>query len=252
MFEHVLVAEASRTNRSWTLLVSSGMQVGLVATLCLIPLLNTDLLPKTTLQMMMVAPVPPSPPPPPAPAAAQMQQAHPVARRQFDGLHLSQPARIPEKVAVLLSDELPPVTPYTGGGVPGGVEGGMPGGVPGMAPQFAQIAPVPPPPSKPVEKAAQIPRLTVGGVVQDARIINKVIPPYPPLARQARISGTVRFTAIIARDGSIQNLTLVSGHPLLVRAATDAVRQWRYRPTLLNGEPVEVIAPIEVIFTLNQ
>ncbi len=251
MFEHVLVAEVSRTNKSWTLLVSSGMQLGLVATLCVLPLLNTDLLPKTTLQMMTVAPVPP-PPPPPAPAAAQMRQAHPVARRQFDGLHLSEPARIPEKVAVLASDELPPATAYTGGGVPGGVEGGIPGGVLSMAPQLAQIAPVPPPPAKAVEKAAPIARLTVGGVVQDARIVNKVIPPYPPLARQARISGTVRFTAIIARDGTIQNLTLVSGHPLLVRAATDAVRQWRYRPTLLNGEPVEVIAPIEVIFTLNQ
>jgi protein TonB len=68
----------------------------------------------------------------------------------------------------------------------------------------------------------------------------------------ARISGSVRFTAIIARDGTIQNLTLVSGHPLLVQAATEAGRQWRYRPTLLNGDPVEVIAPIEVIFTLNQ
>ncbi len=251
MFEHVLVAEASRTNRSWTLLVSSGMQVGLVATLCVLPLLNTDLLPKTTLQMMMVAPVPPPPPPPPAPASEQMRQTHPVARRQFDGLHLSQPPRIPEKVAVLVSDELPPATAYAGGGVPGGVEGGIPGGLLSMAPQLAQLAPVPPPPAKPVEKAAQITRLTVGGVVQDARIINKVIPLYPPLARQARISGTVRFTAIIARDGTIQNLTFISGHPLLVQAATDAVRQWRYRPTLLNGEPVEVIAPIEVVFKLN-
>ncbi len=83
-------------------------------------------------------------------------------------------------------------------------------------------------------------------------IIHKVIPLYPPLARQTRTSGTVRFTAIIARDGTIQNLTLVSGHPMLVAAATEAVKEWRYRPTLLNGDPVEVIAPIEVIFTLNQ
>ena len=62
----------------------------------------------------------------------------------------------------------------------------------------------------------------------------------------------MRFTAIIARDGTIQNLTLVSGNPMLVTAAMDAVRQWRYRPTLLNGDPIEVIAPIEVIFILNQ
>lgn len=252
MFEQVILEGTSRPNKGWTLLLSSGMQLGLVATLSIVPLLNTDLLPRTTLQMMMVAPVPPPAPPPPAPAAAQLRQAHPVARRAFDGLQLSEPARIPQRVAMLVSDELPPVTGYTGGGVPGGIEGGVPGGLLNMAPRFAQIAPAPPPQAKPVEGAAPIQRVVMGGVVQAARLIHKVIPLYPPLARQARIAGTVRFTAIIARDGTIQNLALVSGHPLLVQAATDAVRQWRYRPTLLNGEPVEVIAPIDVIFILNQ
>ena len=251
MFEHVLTAEASRANKSWTLLVSSSMQAALVAAFSIVPLLNVDLLPKTTLQMLLVTPVPPPAAAPPAPAAAQMQQSHPVARRQFDGLHLSQPHRIPEKIAMLEADELPPLSGDPG--VPNVVPGGIPGAAPGMAPQFAPIATTPPPPATALEaKEKPIPRIVLGGFVQDAKIINKVIPPYPPLARQARISGTVRFTAIIARDGTIQNLTLLSGHPLLVQAATDAVRQWRYRPTLLNGEPVEVIAPIEVIFTLNQ
>ena len=82
--------------------------------------------------------------------------------------------------------------------------------------------------------------------------MNKVIPIYPSLARQTRTSGAVRFTAIIARDGTIQNLTLISGHPMLVPEAREVVRQWRYRPTLLNGEPVEVTAPIDVIFILNR
>ena len=77
-------------------------------------------------------------------------------------------------------------------------------------------------------------------------------PPYPPLAKQARISGTVRFTAIIGKDGTIQNLQLITGHPLLVQAATEAVKQWLYKPTLLNGEPVEVITQIDVNFTLSQ
>ena len=77
-------------------------------------------------------------------------------------------------------------------------------------------------------------------------------PTYPPLAKQARIQGTVRFTAIIGKDGTIQNLQLVSGHPLLVPAAQDAVKQWVYKPTLLNGEPVEVITQIDVNFTLSQ
>jgi protein TonB len=92
----------------------------------------------------------------------------------------------------------------------------------------------------------------VGGNVQQAMLVSQPRPVYPPLAKQARISGTVRFTAIIGRDGSIQNLTLVSGHPLLVQSATEAVKQWRYKPTLLNGEPVEVVTQIDVNFTLNQ
>ena len=83
-------------------------------------------------------------------------------------------------------------------------------------------------------------------------MIKKVTPTYPPLAKQARIQGTVRFNAVIGKDGTIQNLTVVSGHPLLVPAATDAVKQWVYKPTLLNGEPVEVITQIDVNFTLSQ
>lgn len=251
MFEQMLFAGVGKTNKGWTLLASSSMQAGVIAVLCVVPLLNTDLLPRTALQLMMVAPLPPPAPPPPAPAAAQIQAAHPVARRHFDGLHLSAPTRIPEKVAMLASEELPPLA-GNAGGVLGGMEGGIPGGVRAVVPQLIETAPIPPPAAKPVEHAAPIIRLTVGGFVQEARLIHKVIPVYPPLARQARISGTVRFTAIIAIDGSVQKLTVVSGHPLLVQAATDAVKQWRYRPTLLNGEPVEVDAPINVIFILNQ
>ncbi len=88
--------------------------------------------------------------------------------------------------------------------------------------------------------------------MQAAKIIKKVIPTYPPLARQARVSGTVQLVGIIAKDGTIQQLQVASGHPLLVKAALDAVRQWIYRPTLLNGQAVEVIAPIDVIFSLSQ
>ena len=88
--------------------------------------------------------------------------------------------------------------------------------------------------------------------MQAAMIIRQPRPLYPPLAKSARIQGTVRFNAIIGEDGTIKNLTLVSGHPLLVAAAQDAVKQWVYRPTLLNGEPVEVVTQIDVIFTLTQ
>jgi protein TonB len=83
-----------------------------------------------------------------------------------------------------------------------------------------------------------------------AKLIRKVIPEYPPLAKAARISGVVHLMGTIAKGGTIRNLQLIGGHPILARAALEAVEQWVYEPTLLNGEPVEVIAPIEVDFTL--
>ena len=91
-----------------------------------------------------------------------------------------------------------------------------------------------------------------GGNVQSARIVRQPKPAYPPLAKQARIQGTVRFEAVIAKDGTIQQLRMVSGHPLLIPAATEAVKQWVYQPTQLNGEPVEVATTIDVNFTLSQ
>ena len=83
-------------------------------------------------------------------------------------------------------------------------------------------------------------RIKVDDKITAAKIITNMQPVYPPLARQTRISGTVKLHAIISRDGSVQQLDLLSGHPLLVQSALDAVRQWKYQPTLLNGEPVEV------------
>lgn len=94
-------------------------------------------------------------------------------------------------------------------------------------------------------------RIRVGGNVQAAQLVTKVDPVYPPLAVQARIQGTVRFTVVIDRDGHVVNVQLVSGHPLLVRAASDAVKQWVYKVSLLNGNPVEVVTQVDVNFTLN-
>jgi protein TonB len=91
----------------------------------------------------------------------------------------------------------------------------------------------------------------VGGNVQQANLIRQVKPVYPALAKQARIQGTVELSAIIGKDGKVQDLKLVHGHPLLVQAAIQAVRDWEYRPTLLNGEPVEVATTIDVNFTLQ-
>jgi TonB family protein len=115
-----------------------------------------------------------------------------------------------------------------------------------------EAPPPPPPPPQPSVASVAPQRIRVGGGVQQENLIHKIEPVYPPLAFQARIQGTVRFTAIIGRDGRIENLQLVSGHPLLVEAAREAVSQWEYRPTLLNGSRVEVVTQVDVNFTLSQ
>lgn len=95
-------------------------------------------------------------------------------------------------------------------------------------------------------------RVRVGAAVQAAKAIFKAKPEFPPQAKQARIQGTVLLEALIDVNGAVSQLRVVSGHPLLVQAALDAVRQWRYQPTLLNNEPVEVLTTIDVVFTLSQ
>jgi protein TonB len=112
------------------------------------------------------------------------------------------------------------------------------------------VAAPPPPPS--LQKNVQTPRLRIGGIVQSAKLIRQPKPVYPQPAKQVRIQGVVKLHALISREGTIENLQVVSGHPLLVRSALEAVKQWAYQPTLLNGEPVEVETDIDVNFTLSQ
>ncbi|MGA2327890.1 MAG: energy transducer TonB [Bryobacteraceae bacterium] len=251
MFEQSLL-EGGKTNKPWTFMVSFGFQVLLIGIAILIPLIYYDALPRTQLTSFLVAP-PPPPPPPPPPAAVVPKVVRQIPR-QFDSGRLMAPKVIPKQVAEIREEELPQVS---GGGVVGGVPGGLPGGtaggvIGGIIGSMPSAAPPPPPPPVKVEVPKAPTRIRVGGNVQQANLIRKITPVYPPLAKQARIQGQVRFTAIIGKDGSIQNLQIVSGHPLLVPAAQDAVRQWLYRPTLLNGEPVEVITQIDVNFTLSQ
>jgi periplasmic protein TonB len=94
--------------------------------------------------------------------------------------------------------------------------------------------------------------IRVGGNVQTAKLVKQPRPVYPALAKSARIQGVVKLHALISKEGVIENLTVISGHPLLVPAALDAVKQWVYQPTLLNGEPVGVETEIDVNFTLSQ
>jgi protein TonB len=254
MFEQVFIENVGKTNTPWTVLVSFIAQVFLLGILVLIPMIYFDALPKNQLTAFLVAP-PPPPPPPPPPAAPV--KAVKVIPRQFDAGRLMAPKVVPKEIAVIKEDELPPPSAAgmgVVGGVPGGVAGGQAGGVlGGILGSVPQVAPPPPPPVKKEEPKPVTPqRIRVGGNVQLALLIRQPKPVYPPLAKQARISGTVKLNAIIAKDGTIMNLSVISGHPLLVPAAMAAVKEWAYRPTLLNGEPVEVVTQIDVNFTLSQ
>ena len=253
MFEQTFVEGGNATRTASSVFVSFLVQTGLVIVMVLIPLIYTETLPRTQLTSFLVAP-PPPPPPPPPPAAAAPVKVVKVVPRQFDAGRLMAPKQIPKEIAMIKEDEMPPAAAAgVVGGVPGGVPGGAPGGViGGIIGSVPTAAPPPPPPVKEAPKPVTPKQIRVGGNVQSAKLVNQPKPAYPPLARQARIQGVVKFNAVIGRDGSIQNLTLVSGHPLLVPAATEAVRQWRYQPTLLNGEPVEVVTQIDVNFTLSQ
>ena len=151
------------------------------------------------------------------------------------------PTVIPKKIQ-MIKEEAQPDVGMTGGvpgGVPGGSAGGVLGGIIGGAPGGL------PPPPKPVEITR------VGGNVMAAKLIRQVTPIYPQIAKTAHISGTVVLHAIIAKDGTVQELQFMSGPPLLMRAAMDAVKQWRYQPTLLNTQPVKVDTTITVIFNLG-
>ncbi|MGE5648241.1 MAG: energy transducer TonB [Acidobacteriota bacterium] len=254
MFEQSFVEGRGKTNKPWTILTSTLLQMGLVGLAVLIPLISYEQLPKTQLASFLQAP--PPPPPPPPPPAAVMPKVVKVIPRQFDAGKLMAPKSIPKKVLEIKEEELPPPS-SGGGGVVGGVPGGVPGGsvggvIGGIIGSVPTAAPPPPPPPKVEQKKVEVQRIRVGGNVQQAKLLRRPMPVYPPLAKQARIQGTVKFTAVIGTDGTIRNLQLISGHPLLVPAAQDAVKQWAYQPTLLNGEPVEVITQIDVNFTLNQ
>ena len=251
MFEQSLMEKNIKTKTSWTVAVSFGLQIFAICIALLIPLLNYYDLPAAELMTFLVAPPPPPPPPPPPQAVVKPKKVIP---REFDAGQLTQPTKIPDKVAIIEEEEIPQAAGIAGvvGGVPGGAAGGSLGGVlGGIIGSTPDVAP-PPPPPPPVKKAPPPPqRITVGGAVQKARLLRQVQPQYPPLARQARIQGTVKLQAIIAKDGSIEKLEVVSGHPLLIPAALQAVQQWRYKPTLLNGQAVEVVTQIDVNFTLS-
>jgi protein TonB len=245
MFEDSLLDSGGRmkTKRLWTTMLSFLLQFLFVGILILIPLIYTEALPTQQMVSFLVAP-PPPPPPPPPPAEAPVRTVKPVQTEIVAG-QLRTPTKIPEKVAMIEEEEAPPPVMSMGGvvgGVPGGVPGGQMGGVIGGIIGSTPVA---------VPKVAPPQRVRVSQGVTAGLLQHRVEPAYPPLARQARIQGQVVLHAIISKNGTIENLRVMSGHPLLSQAALDAVRQWRYKPYFLNNEPVEVETQITVNFRMH-
>jgi periplasmic protein TonB len=243
MFEDSLIESGNklRTKRGLTTVVSFLLQCFLLGILILIPLIYTDALPKQQLMTFLVAPPPPPPPPPPpSPAVVKVVK---MTSELING-QLRTPTKIPQKIQMIKEEDAPPPMMGSGvvGGVPGGVPGGSMGGVIGGIIGSTNAA---------VPKVATPQRVRVSSGVSTGLLIRKVQPNYPPLARQARIQGDVVLQAEISKEGTIQNLQLISGHPMLAPAAIEAVKQWRYKPYLLNGEPVAVDTQVIVKFSLS-
>ncbi len=252
MFDRTFVENGDMSRRPWAIAVSLLTQSLFVCLGTLLPLVYTNALPLRGWESRSLAE-----PPPALGASPELDPAQrPKGRvpERFDTKSLRTPTRIPERVSLITEEsellpfmQMPRSAPAVG--VPGGVLDSVGMGGEGIAGLLArsQIAEhagqsEPGVPGEPVE---------VGGDVQAARLLRRVTPVYPSLARQARISGVVRLRAIISEDGFVRRLEVLSGHPLLVGSALEAVKRWLYRPTLLNGRPVAVITQIDVNFRLR-
>ena len=253
MFEVVALSSGFANKRLWSTCAGITAEALLLVCAALAPLVSPQALPHSRAIMAWLLPMTP-PPPPAAGDAAKPRPARPSPERlQTVPGRLTEPASIPPKAAIIVDEPLE----TSGYGVPGGVYTGERDGVPGgflsvlqdAAPPAPAVQTPPAPVATPIPIAPQ--QVPVGGQVKMARLIYRVEPLYPPLARQMHVSGVVELVGIIATNGRIRELKLLSGNPLLVPSVLEAVRQWIYEPTLLDGKPVELIATISVVFRLN-
>ncbi len=251
MFEQTFVNTHAQTRRPWTVALSLGLQTALIAIILVVPMLHPEMLHPEVLHPKLDVPIwiplqrlKPQPPP----EVRQIQRALSSQPRPVFDQVFHAPARIPR--AIDMSADAPELENLMMVGTAAQTGGSS------IIPSLGNTLPDrPEPPSPPIRKTNPEPPkgpLHVSTGVQSAKLMFGPRPPYPPLAKTARVQGTVRIQAIIAADGTIKNLQVISGPPLLVKAAIDAVSQWRYQPTLLNGYPVEVITGIDVNFTLSQ
>lgn len=248
MFQESLVGSGAAARKTWSFAVSLLAQTAAIGLALLATMAYTPLLPAAGFAVWLEAPPPPPGAPPPPPE-------HVEAVRQLDRYHdrLVQPREIPAEIAMIADPEdAPPsidIAPFVG--VAGGLGARIPNGV---IDSIGTSVPKPverPKPQPKVEEPAPADPVRVSSTIQAARLTHRVQPDYPAIARQAGVSGKVRLKAIVSTEGSIEQLNVLSGHPLLIPAAVSAVKQWRYRPTLLNGKAVQVVTDIEVNFILN-
>lgn len=256
MFEASLVNDTARTARPYTVSFSALLQVLAALGAVTYPLWHIEPLPRIPLRapspfrnaIRLVDPTPANASQPAARTSNPNALTVPQVRR-----FISIERRSADTTAAVTGPEIDiaglsigpnsdPAGPFIPGGIPGTGTGGGVIAVP--APRSQE--PVKPPATKVTGPVRP------GGNVRPPQLLREVKPAYPALARQARVQGTVRIEAIISREGIIRDARVVGGHPLLIAAALDAVRQWQYRPTSLNGEPVEVALALEVNFKLSQ
>ena len=237
------LSSSDRRRRKSTALFSFLIQGFIVGVLLLLPLWFLDTLPAQQLVTFLVAPPPPPAPPPPAPPMKAMTAVSQIVNGQ-----LLTPSKIPKQVKMIKEEEAPPPAMGVAGGVVGGVPGGQPGGVIGSLISSANHTS-----NNAAPKQAEIPkRLVVSQGVSEGLLQSKVDPVYPMIAKKARVQGQVKLHAVISTQGTIESLQVIDGHPMLVAAAMDAVKQWRYRPYMLSGQPVEVETTVFVNFHIDR
>jgi len=240
MFEDSLLESTGRaqSHRGRATAASFAVQSVLLATLALMPLLCTKTLPGR-----MWVPNAVILPPPPALGGSTQSHIVPRAVSEIAGGRLLLPKHIPQSIVQIVDEQAPSAASVVG--MPYGVSEGIPNGI-------LHAIPIPEaaePPATP--RLSSPPRLRVSQGVVEGLLIRQIKPAYPHLAMQTHTQGEVVLHAIIGRDGVVSSLELVRGHPLLAPAAIEAVREWRYRPYTLNGEPVEVETLITVRFVLT-
>jgi protein TonB len=248
MFEDCFVEfpEKNESHKVTKMLLSVGLHALLVLAGIALPLIYTEQIQARQLTGFLTVPAPPAPP---APAPTELVvEATIVPFIEADPGAMIAPTEIPAEIAMIIDDEPAARNVSLGSTRSGSISEAL-GNI--FKEPEAAAAPLPPPPPPPPALPPS-PPVRVGGSVIQANAIYRPAPAYPPLARTARIQGVVVLEAVINREGVIDTLRVVTGPPLLIQAALDGVRTWRYRPTLLNGEAVEVLTTITVSFSLSQ